>query len=199
MHALEPFHAVYINRTFEDNDSDYVLVEGRDGIWVEKPTLKGVYNLTFEDSASASRAAQELESSEDVLSAVQNGIIDWHGAVVDDDSVSQQWALDNTGQFGGTEDADINAPEAWKYETGSAEVKIGILDSGVYGSLRIVFWDGIVSIWQGGESDFGRIWLTGSRELDSRTAPMIAKRNAGASGRKDFALRTQIRHPHRDK
>ncbi len=44
---------------------------------------------------------------------------------------SDQWALDNTGQTGGTVDADIDAPEAWDTETGDAGVIIAILDTGI--------------------------------------------------------------------
>jgi thermitase len=47
----------------------------------------------------------------------------------------KQWGLDNTGQEydgrRGTEDADIDAPEAWDFATGSADVRIAILDSGI--------------------------------------------------------------------
>lgn len=43
----------------------------------------------------------------------------------------QQWALQNTGQTGGTPDADIDAPEAWDIETGNPEVVIAIVDSGI--------------------------------------------------------------------
>jgi MYXO-CTERM domain-containing protein len=42
-----------------------------------------------------------------------------------------QWHLDNTGQGGGIAGHDMNAPEAWDITTGSAEVIIAILDSGV--------------------------------------------------------------------
>ncbi len=49
----------------------------------------------------------------------------------DDPSFSSQWALDNQGQTGGTVDADIDAPEAWDVTTGSAEVVVAVIDSGI--------------------------------------------------------------------
>jgi len=46
---------------------------------------------------------------------------------------THQWALHNTGQSppSGTTDADIDAPEAWDYETGDSSVIIAIIDSGI--------------------------------------------------------------------
>lgn len=41
------------------------------------------------------------------------------------------WGLNNTGQGGGLEDIDINAPEAWDTSTGSKDVIVAVLDSGV--------------------------------------------------------------------
>jgi thermitase len=42
-----------------------------------------------------------------------------------------QWGLHNTGQTGGTPDADIDAPEAWDITKGSKEIKIAVLDTGI--------------------------------------------------------------------
>lgn len=42
-----------------------------------------------------------------------------------------QWALKNTGQFGGTANADIRAVDAWNITKGSSCIKIAVLDEGV--------------------------------------------------------------------
>ena len=62
-------------------------------------------------------------------------------ALVNDTEFERQWGLNNTGQqtcnttgdicVEGASDADVDAPEAWIVTTGSPEVKIAILDSGI--------------------------------------------------------------------
>lgn len=48
-----------------------------------------------------------------------------------DPDFSFQWGLDNTGQEGGTPDADIDATEAWGVITGSTNTVVAVLDTGV--------------------------------------------------------------------
>ena len=48
-----------------------------------------------------------------------------------DPQFSLLWGLNNTGQTGGTVDADIDAPEAWELTTGSSSVIVGVIDSGL--------------------------------------------------------------------
>ncbi|WP_128575154.1 S8 family serine peptidase [Microcystis panniformis] len=48
-----------------------------------------------------------------------------------DPSFNQLWGLHNTGQSGGTPDADIDAPEAWDIQTGNPNLVIGVIDTGV--------------------------------------------------------------------
>jgi subtilisin family serine protease len=48
-----------------------------------------------------------------------------------DPNLYKLWGLNNTGQTGGTSDADIDAVEAWDITTGSSNVVIAVIDSGV--------------------------------------------------------------------
>jgi subtilisin family serine protease len=48
-----------------------------------------------------------------------------------DPSLGQLWGLHNIGQSGGVVDADIDAPEAWNTTTGSRNVVVAVIDTGM--------------------------------------------------------------------
>lgn len=50
--------------------------------------------------------------------------------IPNDPRLGELYGLDNSGQTGGTPDADIDAPEAWTIQTGG-DVLIGVIDTGV--------------------------------------------------------------------
>ncbi len=52
-------------------------------------------------------------------------------AIPNDTLFPQQWGLHNTGQSGGTLDADVDAPQAWNTTTGSEQILVGVIDSGI--------------------------------------------------------------------
>jgi subtilisin family serine protease len=51
-------------------------------------------------------------------------------ATPNDTNFSSLWGMHNTGQTGGTADADIDAPEAWNVSTGSTNVIVAVIDTG---------------------------------------------------------------------
>ena len=48
-----------------------------------------------------------------------------------DTMFARQWHYHNTGQTGGTPDADIDLPEAWEIEKGHPSVLVSVLDNGI--------------------------------------------------------------------
>jgi subtilisin family serine protease/Ca2+-binding RTX toxin-like protein len=66
------------------------------------------------------------------FASVEPNFLAWKDDTTPNDpSFADQWALHNTGQLGGTVDADIDAPAAWDINTGSGKAVIGVVDSGV--------------------------------------------------------------------
>ncbi len=75
---------------------------------------------------------------------------------------SEQWALENTGQAGGTAGADIDILGAWGISTGSPEVVIAVLDTGVAAShsdLSPNLWENTDEIPGNSIDDDGNGWV----------------------------------------
>jgi subtilisin family serine protease/PKD repeat protein len=63
-----------------------------------------------------------------------------------DPMFSTQWHYHNTGQQGGTPDADIDLPEAWDIEKGNTGVIVAIIDDGIqfnHPDISANMWSGI--------------------------------------------------------
>ncbi len=52
-------------------------------------------------------------------------------ATPNDPRYGKLYGLDNTGQTGGTPDADVDAPEAWDTTTGDPNTTVAVIDTGV--------------------------------------------------------------------
>lgn len=92
--------------------------------------LYNVFNFHIPEGANILSLIEEYSSDPHVSYAEPNYLI--HSCVIPNDpSFSLQYALHNTGQTGGTPDADIDAPEAWDIETGDENIVIAVIDSGV--------------------------------------------------------------------
>lgn len=94
------------------------------------PPLVNIYKFILTDGTDILRIAERYENDPDVVYAEPNYVY-YTCFVPDDPNFDLQWGLHNIGQAKGFLDADIDAPEAWDIETGSADVIIAIADSGV--------------------------------------------------------------------
>ena len=106
----------------------------------KKMKARGVYRLhlvELSDASTLTRVMERLNRDSRVEYAEPNFYLYASETQVppDDPYFEQLWGLHNTGQEAngstGTEDADIDAPEAWEITTGSAGVVVAVIDTGV--------------------------------------------------------------------
>ncbi|GAI56940.1 unnamed protein product, partial [marine sediment metagenome] len=76
-------------------------------------------------------ALQRLNRAEGVLYAEPDYKVRAFSNFPNDPNFDKLWGMHNTGQTGGTADADIDAPEAWDISTGSSEIIVAVIDTGV--------------------------------------------------------------------
>jgi len=96
--------------------------------------LSGLYLVAFDapEPDSVERYAAALAAAGEVVRDAQpDYIMTIVWTLPDDPGFGNLWGLHNTGQSGGTADADIDAPEAWDVATGSGAVVAGIVDTGI--------------------------------------------------------------------
>ncbi|MEO1373287.1 MAG: S8 family serine peptidase [Cyanobacteria bacterium J06635_10] len=92
----------------------------------------GIQLWSISDDIPVEEAVKFLSGDERVEFSEPNYIGSFEANIPSDPDFSNQWGLNNVRQTGGTLDADIDAPEAWDFETGSSNnVVVGVIDSGV--------------------------------------------------------------------
>ena len=96
------------------------------------PALDRIFKLTVEPEPGRSLLdiIAEYRKDADVEYAQLNYILKMFSPP-NDEYYGEQWALNNTGQTGGTSDADIDAPEAWDLSGGTNNVVVAVIDTGV--------------------------------------------------------------------
>ena len=90
--------------------------------------------------------------------------------VPNDPSFSDLWGLDNFGQAGGTPDADIDAPEAWNITTGSSNVVVAVIDTGVdynHPDLAANIWANAGDCDADNVDDDGNGWVDDCHGIDT--------------------------------
>ncbi|RME36676.1 MAG: hypothetical protein D6794_08160 [Deltaproteobacteria bacterium] len=95
-------------------------------------TFRGlnIHHIRLPNGYTVKQALNYFKSSGIVQYAEPN-YYRYLNAVPNDPQFPQMWGLDNTGQTGGTPNADIDAPLAWDISTGSQQVIVADLDTGL--------------------------------------------------------------------
>ncbi len=92
--------------------------------------VPGLMRASVSSGHTLNQVLASLNRNAAVAYAEPNYIVTTMATVPDDPRFPEQWALDNTGQTGGTADADIDAPEAWDLQTGT-DVVVAVIDTGL--------------------------------------------------------------------
>ncbi len=65
------------------------------------------------------------------IAAFEQDVVHQFNVMPNDPQVGQLWGLENSGQTGGASDADIDAAAAWGISTGSRNIVVAVIDTGV--------------------------------------------------------------------
>lgn len=93
-------------------------------------SVPGLQRVKLADGADSIQARAALEQRDDVEYIEPNFILH-EAAIPNDPKFADLWALKSPGTFGGQPGADIAAVAAWDITTGSSNVVIAVIDSGV--------------------------------------------------------------------
>jgi len=96
--------------------------------------VPGLSHVKLPAGVTVEQAMGRLNKRNDVIYAQPNHYLMLTGQKFpNDDRFDDLWGMHNTAQDppGGTDDADIDAPEAWDIETDASAIIVAVIDSGV--------------------------------------------------------------------
>jgi subtilisin family serine protease len=128
-------------------DTHMILVQFKEGVNLsadmqllpgvhvgERPApllLPNLYEINLDDGVTVESALAAYNGRPDLVDYADPNWYRTLQGVPNDTNFGQMYGLNNTGQSGGTADADIDAPEAWDITTGSGNFIVADLDTGV--------------------------------------------------------------------
>jgi hypothetical protein len=94
-----------------------------------------IYQVNFDEQLNAENILNKLKSDPRILIAQYNHIIKQRATIPNDTQFASLWAMENTGQNGGTPGADIDATLAWDITTGGLTatgdtIVVAVIDGG---------------------------------------------------------------------
>ncbi len=94
-----------------------------------------IWTLTFSDGTNLDLALATAKKFNEIQLAQYNHYVAHRTTIPNDVEFGLMWDMNNTGQTGGTPDADIDAPEAWDITTGGMTAQgdtivVAVIDAG---------------------------------------------------------------------
>jgi subtilisin family serine protease len=122
----------------------------------------GVHHLKGLSGVSAEELVQRLRA-EAVVEYAELNHLRYANLTPNDTRYPEMWGLNNTGQTGGTVDADVDAPQAWDLQTGSSALVVADIDSG----MDLAHEDLMANLWTNpGEIPFNGVDDDGNGFID---------------------------------
>lgn len=135
---------------------------------VKEPVVQfmNIWLVKFDNGRVNNQAMlNEVRKHPSVSLAQFNHYVTERSVTPNDTRFAEQWSLNNTGQTGGTPDADIDAPEAWNLTTSGLTaagdtIVVAVIDGGFYlNHLDLVFWKNWYEIPSNGIDDDGNGYI----------------------------------------
>jgi hypothetical protein len=131
----------------------------------------GVWLIAFAEPKvdTVPRAVARMAKLKDHILVVEPDYVMTAQNTPNDTSYSTLWGMHNKGQSGGTADADIDAPEAWALNTGSRDVVVAVIDTGIdqtHPDLLANLWTNPGEIAGNGLDDDGNGYVDDTRGWD---------------------------------
>jgi hypothetical protein len=108
------------------------VIEGFKATILHHFRMIDVYHVRLPENLTLTAALDLFRNNAQVEYAEPNYIYNIGAPTTPNDPLfNGLWGLHNTGQTGGTLDADIDAPEAWDIRTGNKSIVVAVIDTGV--------------------------------------------------------------------
>jgi len=115
------------------------------------------------------RAVAALSALTDLVEGAEADGVGFGGAIPNDPYFGNQWGVHNTGQSGGTANADVDGPELWDFLGTAPGVVVAVLDSGLnftHPDLQGIAWTNTADIPGDGLDNDGNGYVDDYRGWD---------------------------------